>query len=37
MVDSSNPIDLANAAKLSGLGAALGSVMMRTCGLNSMV
>jgi hypothetical protein len=28
---------LAKAAKLSGLGAALGSVMMRICGLSSMV
>ena len=37
IVDSSKPIDLAKAAKLSGLGAFLGSVMMRTCGLSSIV
>lgn len=37
MVDSSKPMDLAKAAKLSGLGAFLGSVMMRTWGLSSMV
>ncbi len=37
MVDSSKPIDLAKAAKLSGLGAFLASVMMRTCGLSSIV
>lgn len=37
MVDSSRPMDLAKAAKLSGLGAFLGSVMMRTWGLSSMV
>ena len=37
IAESSKPIDLAKAARLSGLGAILGFVMIRTCGLKSII